>query len=323
MAASEKPRQNLNMESSLFPDRPLVTVVIATYNRQGLVKEAIASVLVQTYPHWELIVADDGSCDDTVAVVRSLRDPRIHVLELPHTGIIATVRNAGVQAGTGTWVSFLDSDDVWLPHKLELQLDLLEREKRRWAYGGFELMNGRGETISNKAGMYSPISGWIIKPLLRCEASVNIGSLMVERALFDEIGGFDTEPLLNFREDYDLALRLAMKAEAAAASGLVMRVREHEGRVTSLVGGGNERSGYVYRHFMGFGPGKELGRIARRQLAFHLAESAVNSSRAGRHSRAIRQWWMALCNGDKGRHLFSSLRRMIHSEGNHFQDISH
>jgi glycosyltransferase involved in cell wall biosynthesis len=323
MAASEEPWQNLNMEPSIRPDRPLVTVVIATYNRQGLVDQAIASVLAQTYPYWELIVADDGSRDDTVAGIRSLPDPRIRVLELPHTGVIATVRNAGVEAGTGSWVSFLDSDDVWMPHKLEEQLDLLEREKRRWAYGGFELMNERGETISNKAGSYSAISGWIIKPLLRCEASVNIGSLIVERALFEEIGGFDTEPLLNFREDYDLALRLAMKAEAGASSAVVMRVREHKGRVTSQAGAGNERSGYVYRHFMGYHPGKELGAIARRQLAFHLAESAVNSSKAGRHSRAIRQWWMALCNGDKGRHLFSSLRRMIRSKGNHIQDSSH
>ncbi|MDP4247390.1 MAG: glycosyltransferase family 2 protein, partial [Bacteroidota bacterium] len=178
------------MERSVFPDPPLVTVVIATYNRQRLVKQAIASVLGQTYPHWELIVADDGSRDDTVAEVRSLADPRIRVLELPHTGIIAAVRNAGVAAGTGYWVSFLDSDDLWLPHKLEEQLGLLNRENKRWAYGGFELMNESGETISNKAGTYSAISGWIIRPLLRCEASVNIGSLIVERTLFDEIGGF-------------------------------------------------------------------------------------------------------------------------------------
>src|SRR5258708_7129899 len=144
-----------------YADR-LVTVVIPTYNRLSLVRLAVASVMAQTYTDWELIVADDGSEDGTGEMIRSMADPRIRVLELPHTGNIAAVRNAGAGAGSGAWIAFLDSDDLWLPGKLEIQLSLLHQEGKRWSYGGFELMNPLGETIPNKAGNYSPQSGWIV-----------------------------------------------------------------------------------------------------------------------------------------------------------------
>jgi glycosyltransferase involved in cell wall biosynthesis len=299
------------MSTAIVLDRPLITVVIATYNRCSLVKEAIASVLAQTFIHWELIIADDGSQDDTVGTIRSMADPRIHVLGLPHTGLIAAVRNAGAAAGTGPWICFLDSDDTWDPQKLEAQLALLDRDGRRWAYGGFGMANDAGEQTATRAGGYTPHSGWILKELLTCEASVNIGTLMVDRKLFNELGGFDTEPLLNYREDYDLALRLAMKEEASASPELLMKVREHPGRVTNSVDNGNERSAYVYRHFIKRHPGKEWEAIAKRQLAFHLAEAAVKSRRAGQISNAARQWVEAWQTGDSWRHLFSTLRSAI------------
>jgi glycosyltransferase involved in cell wall biosynthesis len=311
MAAQEKSRQNINMSTAIIFDRPLITVVIATYNRSSLVREAIASVLAQTLTHWELIIADDGSQDDTVGMIRAMTDPRIRVLGLPHTGLIAAVRNAGAAVGSGPWICFLDSDDTWSPQKLEIQLALLERDGRRWAYGGFGLANGAGEETATRAGRYIPHSGWILKELLTCEASVNIGTLMVDRTLFNELGGFDTEPLLNYREDYDLALRLAMKEEASSSPGLLMRVREHPGRVTNSFDNGNERSAYVYRHFIKRQPGKEWEAIAKRQLAFHLAEAAVKSRRAGQFSNAARQWVQAWQTGDSWKHLFSTFRRAI------------
>jgi glycosyltransferase involved in cell wall biosynthesis len=291
--------------------QPLITVVIPTYNRLPLVRQAIASVFGQTYSNWELIVVDDGSMDDTVKVIRSIPDSRIRVLELPHCGNIAVLRNTGVIAGSGKWLAFLDSDDIWVPQKLETQLALLDRDGRRWAYGGFGMANDAGEETAIRAGRYTPHSGWILKELLTCEASVNIGTLVVDRKLFNELGGFDTEPLLNYREDYDLALRLAMKEEVSASPELLMKVREHPGRVTNSVDNGYERSAYVYRHFMKRHPGKEWEAIARRQLAFHLAEAAVKSRRAGQLSKAARQWVQAWQTGDTWRHLFSTLRRAI------------
>jgi glycosyltransferase involved in cell wall biosynthesis len=294
---------------------PLVTVVIPTYNRALLILEAIASVQAQTYDHWELIVADDGSEDGTVSLVRSLSDNRIRILELPHSGNIAAVRNAGVKAGSGAWIAFLDSDDLWLPKKLEIQLDRLGKQGKRWAYGGFELMNDAGLKIPCIAGTYTPYSGWITRELLTCEASVNIGTLLIDRTLFNTVGGFDTEPLLNYREDYDFELKLSLKAEGAALPELLMRVREHAGRVTHSADKGNELTAYVYEYFIKTHPGKDLERIARRQRAYHLTEAAVRSMKCGRHLRAIRQWGLALKGGDRWRHVLSAVIRCIRASG--------
>jgi glycosyltransferase involved in cell wall biosynthesis len=310
------------MSDLIFSENPLITVVIPTYNRSLLVSEAIASVLAQTYTNWELIVADDGSQDDTVKNILAMTDPRIRVLALPHSGNVATVRNAGARAGSGAWIAFLDSDDLWIPQKLEIQLDLLKKEGKRWIYGGYEMMNDAGQAAPFRAGTFTPFSGWIVKELLTTEASVNMGTLMVERTLFNEIRGFDTEPLLNYREDYDLALRLALRADVIASPERLMRIREHKGRGGNSDDGGNARTAYAYLHFIkahagGTQPEKELTRIARRQFAYHLTESAVISIRKGSYLQAAGEWGRALMNGDRWRHLLSGLRRgFLRERGN-------
>ena len=167
--------------------------MIPTYNRVLLLQKAITSILAQTYNNWELVVVDDGSTDGTPQLIKSMTDRRIRVVELQHSGHIGCLRNAGVRAGKGEWVAFLDSDDVWMPEKLELQLHALDKSGAKWSYGNFELMNESGETIPAKAGTYRPLSGWIIKNLLSTEATVTMCSVMVHRSLFDEAG--DSVPI--------------------------------------------------------------------------------------------------------------------------------
>jgi glycosyltransferase involved in cell wall biosynthesis len=133
----------------------MVTVVIPTYNRVALVQQAIASVIAQTYRNWELIIVDDGSDDGTPGAIIAMNDPRIKLLTKPHVGNIALLRNIGVNEGSGEWLAFLDSDDIWIPRKLEIQLFFLLQEGKRWGYGGSELMNDDMQTIPNKAGTIS------------------------------------------------------------------------------------------------------------------------------------------------------------------------
>ena len=294
---------------SILPSFPLISIVIPTYNRVFLLQKAIASVLAQTYTRWELIVVDDGSTDDTAGIIYSLKDPRIQLLALPHCGNIASLRNAGTKAGSGEWVAFLDSDDEWVPDKLEIQLFLLLQEKKRWSYGGYELMNEVSQTIPGKYGIFRPLSGWIARPLITTEVAVTIGSLMIERKLFNEIGGFNTEPKLLYREDYELALRLALKAEALAVPDLLVRVREHTDRSTNAFNDGYERTAFVYRHFLDSHPGKELERPARKRMAYHLAEIAVNCMENGKYFPATHQLAKAFVNGDSLRHLLSAICR--------------
>src|SRR6266446_6353562 len=120
-------------------ETPLVTVVIPTWNRLPLLEEAVASVIVQTHSYWELIVVDDGSTDGTADRLRAFGDRRVRVVVLRHIGNIGRLRNIGAAAGSGEFIAFLDSDDVWLPRKLELQIGALRDSSAGWCYTGFEM----------------------------------------------------------------------------------------------------------------------------------------------------------------------------------------
>jgi len=283
--------------------------VIPTYNRLLLVQQAIASVVAQTYTNWELIVADDGSDDGTTEAIRSLNNSLISVLHLQHSGNIAITRNAGARAGSGPWIAFLDSDDVWVPRRLEIQIQKLLREGKNWGYGGFELMNKEMRTIPNKAGIFRPLSGWIAKEVLTTEASVAIGTLLLERALFDEVGGFNADPELLYREDYELVLRLSLKAETLAIPDILVRIREHEGRSTNAFDYAHERTASVYEHFIRSRPERALVKIARRRMAGELAESAVKNIKQKKYLLATKILGRAMTNGDRWRHLLSVVRR--------------
>jgi glycosyltransferase involved in cell wall biosynthesis len=292
-------------------DNPLITIVIPTYNRLVFVQQAIASVIAQTYTHWELIVVDDGSDDGTSQEVICGLDHRIRLLAQAHTGNIALLRNAGVNAGSGEWLAFLDNDDLWIPQKLEIQIQQLLQERKRWGYGGFALMDEEMKPIPNKAGLFHPYSGWIVKELLSTEASVNIGSLLVERSFFEEVGGFNPDPKLLFRDDYELVIRLAMKSEALASEELLVRVREHRGRASTVYGSGHDRTATMYKYFIQSKPEKELVNIARRRMAHELAESALSRIQQKKYMKAVEQLGRALTNGDQLRHILSVIKRGV------------
>src|SRR5689334_21473917 len=102
-------------------ERPNVSVVIPTYNRAAFLPAAIDSALSQSYPPCEILVVDDGSTDHTADVVAAYR-ARVRLIAQSNQGTAAG-RNAGVAASSGAYVAFLDSDDLWLPHKLERQME--------------------------------------------------------------------------------------------------------------------------------------------------------------------------------------------------------
>jgi GT2 family glycosyltransferase len=134
----------------------LVSVVIPTYNHASLLGRALQSVLDQTYPHWEALVVDNHSDDNTDEIVNAIRDPRIRLLKIHNHGVIAASRNLGIREARGEWIAFLDSDDCWYPRKLErlmgvaasdaydvlsndeLMVDLLSGMKKILRYGPYE-----------------------------------------------------------------------------------------------------------------------------------------------------------------------------------------
>ena len=105
---------------------PLVSIVLPTFGRLHYLRATIQSIYRQTWPDWELLIADDGSDSQTREYLHSLtNESRVRVIWLEHTGVPAVVRNAGVRAARGEYVAFLDSDDLWTPQKLALQIQTL------------------------------------------------------------------------------------------------------------------------------------------------------------------------------------------------------
>ena len=106
-------------------ERNLITVIIPTYNRAHLIKDAAYSVLNQSYKNIELIIIDDCSTDDTAEVVKSINDPRLNYHRLEKNSGACIARNKGIELARGDYISFNDSDDKWLENKLEEQLEFL------------------------------------------------------------------------------------------------------------------------------------------------------------------------------------------------------
>jgi len=193
---------------------PAVSIILPTFNRLELLRPAIDSVLAQTFNDWDLIIADDGSGEETQAYLGALESSRrIKVLRLPHTGNPSAVRNAALREAKGDYIAFLDSDDLWRPAKLERQIASLRRSERcRWSYTGYDLIDDTGGSCATPdAWAIVPYRGAILEPLLAHRVQIWTPSVVVERRLVEQLGGFD-ERLVVF-EDIELWWRLACYSE--------------------------------------------------------------------------------------------------------------
>src|SRR5258708_6914008 len=109
---------------------PLVSIIIPAYNRKAMLFDAVASVLAQSYRDWELIVVDDGSTDGTADDLHARFGSRVRLIAQSRRGV-AAARNLGVRSARGDYIAFLDSDDFWLPRKLERQMAFMEESADR------------------------------------------------------------------------------------------------------------------------------------------------------------------------------------------------
>lgn len=211
---------------------PRITVIIPVHNQEQLLRQAVESVLWQTWSDWELIIIDDGSTDGTGAYLRGLHDHRISVIFHERCGSPARLRNAGLAQATGTHIAFLDSDDLWLPEKLAIQLDTLAAAPHsRWSFTHFDRISQNGRAIPNPGvNPPSPCSGWMLRKILEGEVVIALPSVMAEKSLIHEAGSFNES--LRFCSDYDLWLRLAMRAQVVVLAAPLTRVRTHRTNYT-------------------------------------------------------------------------------------------
>jgi len=181
-----------------------VSVVIPTHDRLPMVREATQSVLAQSYADFELIVVDDGSNDGTAGALRAEFGSCLRVIETPNRGV-SSARNTGAAAARGRWLAFLDSDDLWLPDKLRLQLADCEAHPRLRITQTEEVWIRKGVRVNPCRRHAKPAGDVFIPSLERCLVSPS--TVIVRRELFEASGGFDED--LPVCEDYDLWLRLA------------------------------------------------------------------------------------------------------------------
>ena len=190
---------------------PLVSVIIPTFNSGPWLGQAIESALAQTYPSIEIVVVNDGSTDPRTRETALTYVPRITYIERENGGV-AAARNAGIEISNGELIALLDQDDVWLPHKLEAEVNAWSAHAGvALIHSSYHLINERGERLSTsgdqkwltrlKDGEYKPL------PDLLLHVPICAATTLFPRRLLQEVGMFD--PTLSGTDDWDLWLRMA------------------------------------------------------------------------------------------------------------------
>jgi glycosyltransferase involved in cell wall biosynthesis len=198
----------------MINNQPLVSVVCPTYNSARYLRETLESVFIQTYRNWELVIADDGSSDETIEIVKSFCDhgKPVRIISLPHSGVPAVARNTAAFAAQGEFLAFLDSDDSWCPTKLEKQIQFFQASGEFEAcHTGFILTGDAADVVR-----YGQYWQWYHKPITTWEeifyhGIINTSTLMVRADVFRNLGGYDEDKHLRRGEDTLLAIRLSLR----------------------------------------------------------------------------------------------------------------
>lgn len=181
-----------------------ISVIIPTWNRADCISKAINSVLAQTLPAYEVLICDDGSNDNTKEIIDSFPSDIVKWIEGPRGGCPAIPRNRGIRKAKGDWIAFLDSDDEWLPEKLQYQIE--------------NLSSTGGEAACTNASRLVPSIGQVGRVISHSKSEIVLNdllddnkiicsSVLINRKLLDKIGFFPETHNLKVGEDYSLWLR--------------------------------------------------------------------------------------------------------------------
>ena len=207
---------------------PEVSVIIPTYNRRAMVREAIDSVLAQTAASFELIVVDDGSSDGTGEELARLGES-IRIERIANRGP-AAARNRGAAVARAPLIAFLDSDDLWAPSKLERQLAFMRENPGCAISQTSEIWIRNGRRVNPGMRHRKRAGDFFVESLRTCLVSPS--AVMMEKQLFDSVGGFDEDMIA--AEDYDLWLRILVDHEVGLLDEpLVTRRGGHPDQLSS------------------------------------------------------------------------------------------
>lgn len=209
---------------------PEVSVIIPTYNSAHYLTQAVASVLAQTFQDFEVLVIDDGSTDETEAVMSGYAPP-VRYIRQPNGGV-AAARNRGIAESRGRYIAFLDADDMWMSRKLERQLAALgQHQDCRACYTAAQVVDADLMPIAELRSRRQ--SSALEDLLLRGNVVATPSSVLCERELLDAVGGFDAE--LSMCADWDLWVRLATQTEFLYLDELLIKYRQHAANMSRQV----------------------------------------------------------------------------------------
>lgn len=207
--------------------KEIVSIITPVFNAVDFIHESIGSVIEQSFLDWELVLVDDCSSDNSVEIIQKFvtQDSRIKMLRLGENSGAAVARNAAIAAAKGRYIAFLDSDDVWMPHKLKTQLEFMKETGCPFSYSAYDKINEFGETVGS-VGVPEKIS---YTDLLKTNV---IGCLTViyDTAHFGKV----EMPLIRKRQDFGLWLRLLKQTEFACGIQTTLAMyREHSGSISA------------------------------------------------------------------------------------------
>lgn len=213
-------------------EKPLVSIIMNCYNSDSYLKEAIESVLNQTYDNWEIIFWDNQSTDESANIVNSYEDDRIKYFYAPTHTPLGEARNLAIEKTQGEWIGILDCDDIWYRNKLKKQLENLDSD--------IGMIYSRVEFLLEKSGNNTAMaqrikknhypkrkilpSGNIFKKLL-FDCFIPLPSVLIRAKLYKQVGGIDTS--LKVAEDYDIFLKVANISNVKSIDCILCKYRIH------------------------------------------------------------------------------------------------
>ncbi|WP_257349091.1 glycosyltransferase [Pseudalkalibacillus decolorationis] len=206
------------MNSSYYPK---ISVIIPFYNC-SFIHEAIESVFNQTYKNIELIVINDGSTINAERLTPFMN--RISYFYQENNGTAAAL-NQGIKLATGDLIAWLSSDDIFLPEKLEKQVDLIQRTNCDMVYTNFNLIDEKSDVTKRDVGLIIHDKLSLLRQF-RTSCPINGSTVLIKKEVFSEVGWFDSE--LRYTQDYDMWLRIAAKFNLAVVGNSLLHYRIHD-----------------------------------------------------------------------------------------------
>lgn len=245
---------------------PEVSIITPMYNSADFLDSMIESVLMQTFKDWELILVDDCSSDSSVDIVNkyAVGDNRIKLIKLAYNSGAAVARNTAIEAASGRFVAFLDSDDMWLPEKLRLQIEFMKAENVALSYTSYHVISEESVRVGSTIKAYKELT---YSDMLK---SNKIGCLT---AVYDISRlGKVYMPLIRKRQDYALWLKILRKI--SVAKGLEQPLSLYRRRTGSISSNKIEMIKYHWQLF------KNIEKISTHKTIYYLACNIFNKMKS-------------------------------------------